>query len=423
MTSPASPPLPPPPPSSSSSLLPPLGPRLQRLLIVIAWMLILAGGASALVFTWPLLSRILNILLPFLVAFVFAYVFDPIVTFVQKRLHLSRVVGMIVLYLFLLLVGVGFFALLIPALYKQSANVVRHVRREVPARVGSYLESRGIPPDQVMTMASDWLTSHGLSFEEIALRAAKSSDVRNAARQAATGGMSLLARGFSGLFNLIESIFSGIGFAILAFIINFYLLLDFHRLRGAVVPLIPDRWRERSLDVGRKLDRAVGGFLRGQIIDCAIVGVLTTIGLALLGLREYAILLGFITGAANFIPYLGPILGGAPAVLLVLMSDSYAWPQEKLSTAVLVVAVFAIVQTIDGFILQPKIVGKSAQLHPLAVTLALVVGAQFGIMGMIVAVPAACIIRVLWKEFYWDARVRAIEQAAPKSPSAKDAPQ
>jgi len=406
-------------PSSPEPASPPprLAPAFQRLLRVIAWMVILGGGALALIGAWPLISRALQVLLPFLVALVFAYMCDPIVTFAQRRLKLSRIAGMILFYLALLLALGLFFALVLPALYRQTAHLIETAQAEAPARVEAFLETRGIEPGALRVALDDWMTSHSLTFEGLARRAMESPGAREAAQKAASGGLHWIGGGLRAAAGFISAIFSGFGFLALVIVIHFYLLLDFARIRGALLPLIPVKKRDRWLDIGKKLDQAVGGFLRGQVIDCALVGLLTTIGLFLLGLREYAIVIGFLTGAANFIPYLGPLIGGVPATLIVLLSARYGWPQEKLLYAGLVIALFALVQTIDGFVFQPKIVGKSAQLHPLAVMLALVIGAQFGVMGMIVAVPAACIARVLWKELYWDERARAAREApSPESP-------
>lgn len=394
------------PPSSPPSGFSLDDPKLLRLLRIIAWMVILGGGACALVLAWPLLSRLIHATLPFAVALVFAYMFDPLVTFVQKRLRLSRVVGMIVFYLFVLVAVGGFFVLLLPALYRQTTSLLDQVQQEAPQRVESLLEKLDVDPVLLRTQLDDYLTSHGMTMESMARKAAENPDVRQAARQAATGGLQLIGAGFRAAIHFFSAVFSGIGFLVLVVVANFYLLLDFSRIRNIVMPMVPKEWRPRTLVVSGKLDHAVGGFLRGQVIDCVLVGVLTTIGLMALGLGQYAILIGFITGVANFIPYLGPLIGGTPAVLMVLLSNRFDWPQEKLVYAGLVIGLFALVQTIDGFVFQPKIVGKSAQLHPLAVMIALVIGAQFGLMGMIVAVPLACIVRVFWKEFYWDERDR-----------------
>jgi predicted PurR-regulated permease PerM len=398
------------PPPSSGPPSPLLEPDLQRLLRIIAWMLILGGGICALIVSWPLLSRIITILLPFLAAFVLAYVFDPIVTFVQVRLRLNRVAGLVVLYLLILGVLVGFFALLVPALYHQVTRGIVEFQSSVPPRVEKFMESRGIQPGELQSRLDDWLTSQGLTLEEAVWQAGKQPGVREAAQTLAGGGISVLGAGLRQVYLFLVSIFSGAMFAFLVIIVNFYLVLDFARFRRAFLPLVPDAWQDRSLRVAQKLDSAVGGFLRGQIINCVLIGALTTVGLMVLGMKQYALLIGFVAGAANFIPYLGPLMGEIPAILYVLLSNNYEGPKEKLLYTGLVIGLFALIQTLDGFVFQPKIVGKSAQLHPVVVILALVVGGQFGIMGMIVAVPTACILRVLIKEFYWDQRMASTRQ-------------
>ena len=91
-------------------------------------------------------------------------------------------------------------------------------------------------------------------------------------------------------------------------------------------------------------------------------------------------------------------------MLYVLFSDDFESMNARLLTGGGVVLMIVVVQVVEGFVLQPRIVGKSAQLHPLAVLFALALGANYGLLGMILAVPLACIARVLLKEFYWDAR-------------------
>lgn len=403
-----------------------LDPKLQRLLYIIAWMVIIAASAGALVLLMPAIQWVFQLLLPFLAGLTLAYILDPIVTFVQVRLRLSRVVGMIVLYLLILGGLAAFVALLLPALYEQLINGLNEIQSTVPKRVQEFLHSKGINFEEIQRTIKDYLAAHNISIDQLAQKATSSPEARDAAQTAARSGISILVTAFGAILSFVGSLFSSIGFLVLVVVINFYLLLDFSKLRDAYMPIFPSAVRPRANIILEKLDKAVGGFLRGQIIDCVLVGMLTTLGLMILGLKQYALIIGFIAGAANFIPYLGPLMGGIPAGLYILFSSSYAWPQEKLIYLGGVVALFAIVQAIDGFVFQPRIVGKAAQLHPLAVTLALVVGANVGIMGMIVAVPAACVVRVLLKELWWDARVAkyraAISAAGARSSAATATP-
>jgi predicted PurR-regulated permease PerM len=138
----------------------------------------------------------------------------------------------------------------------------------------------------------------------------------------------------------------------------------------------------------------------------AIVGASFAFGLFFISffgfpsLRNYCILIGAAAAIGGFIPYLGSIIGVTPGILIVLLTGGVPW-STKIIGLIAVVGLFSLIQAIEGFVLQPKIVGKGAGLHPLVVMFALIAGAQFGIGAMIIAVPVAGIVRVLIREFYW----------------------
>jgi predicted PurR-regulated permease PerM len=159
------------------------------------------------------------------------------------------------------------------------------------------------------------------------------------------------------------------------------------------------------MDILGKVDEAVGGFLRGQLIAAAIVGVLTAVGLAAIGMWRYALLVGVVAGVGHLIPYLGPVLGATPALLWSFLAPSHTTWGERFLYAGLVIALFVVIELVDGFFSQPRIVGKKSHLHPLVVIAALVIGAQFGITGIVLAVPSAAIARVLIKELWWNEHV------------------
>ena len=155
------------------------------------------------------------------------------------------------------------------------------------------------------------------------------------------------------------------------------------------------------MDIMHKMDKALGGFLRGQLTVCCLVALSATIGLSLVGMWQYALLVGVLAGAFNIIPYLGPVMGLTPALLWALIEPSHETWEERALRAGLGLIVFVVIQMMEGFIFQPKIVGKNSNLHPLLVMLALIIGAQFGLVGMIMAVPLASVGRVLFLELVW----------------------
>lgn len=271
---------------------------------------------------------------------------------------------------------------------------------------------------------SSWTTLQGraigylerlnIDIDQLAGRALSSSDLRNAATSAASEGAGLVGRAVAWVGAFIVGLVNSVFFLVFVFLVSFYLLIDFAALRGVAEIMVPDRHQPRFFDVMAKVDIAVGGFIRGQITSAILVGILTFVGLMALGLKQYALLIGCIAAIGNLIPYLGPVMGATPAVLYMLFSGTHDTMQDKLIYSGLVVALFGLIQAIDGFVFQPKIVGKGAQLHPVAVMLALVLGSKLGIVGMIVAVPVACILRVLLKEFYWDRREEAWHERTGK---------
>ena len=195
-----------------------------------------------------------------------------------------------------------------------------------------------------------------------------------------------------------------------AMIITAYFLIDIHGFGYFTRVIVPERHEERVFQVLEKIDRAVGGFIRGQIIVCFCVGVMTTVGLLLMGfhtpaLARYCLLIGIAAGVANFIPYLGPVMAAVPSILIVLLSTSAGDEvtfQYRIMGVAGVLLVSAVANGVEGLVLQPYVVGGASNLSPMVVLLALLAGAQFGLGGMILAVPVAAIVRVLIKEFWWD---------------------
>ncbi|MCX7048758.1 MAG: AI-2E family transporter [Candidatus Sumerlaeota bacterium] len=221
----------------------------------------------------------------------------------------------------------------------------------------------------------------------------------------------------TGLWGGVNYVFSFLTLACFIVIISFYFILDFDKFGYFMGVVIPERHAPRIFDILGKIDQAVGGFLRGQLIVCCTIGALTTFGLLILGLvhtpalAKYCLLIGIAAGIANFVPYLGTILMVAVAILTILFTPgediTWAW---RLSGLIGVGILGAINQVVEGFILQPYVVGPNSNLHPIVVMLALFAGLQFGLGGLIVAVPVAAIIRVLLKELWWDRRAEAYQR-------------
>lgn len=175
---------------------------------------------------------------------------------------------------------------------------------------------------------------------------------------------------------------------LLAPFLAFYMLKDMDRFKARFVRSIPLRYRQESIALLRSLDRVLSGFVRGEILLSLAVGGLAALATTMLGLR-YALLLGIWAFFTEFIPYIGPVLGAIPAVLMGFGVSPWK--------ALEVVLAFAIIQQIENAVLSPKIMGESVGLHPLFVIFAVLAGGYLaGGWGLILALPVAGLLRVLW---------------------------
>ena len=198
----------------------------------------------------------------------------------------------------------------------------------------------------------------------------------------------LLLGGTSDLLEeLLEGVKAGLMFAVLVPFIAFFFLREGRRITHGIVELVPNAYFELFLNLIHQINGQIGGYIRGQILAVSLVATLSVIGLTVLGL-PYALPVGVLAGLANMIPYLGPAIGIVAASLVALTSGEGAlvgW----------VILVFLIIQLVDNVVIQPLVVAKSVDLHPLVVLIVVLIGSdQMGIVGMLIAVPVTGILKV-----------------------------
>lgn len=163
-------------------------------------------------------------------------------------------------------------------------------------------------------------------------------------------------------------------------------------LRRRLLSFVPNRYFEFAMTVFYKADAHLGGYLRGQALVALLVGVATTIGLGLLGV-DYWLVLGLVTGVANFVPYVGFVVS---AGLTLLVSIATTGGMEGV---VPILVLYGVVQTIENVVFQPLITGRNVSMHPVMVLLAILVGGRVaGVLGMALAVPAAAVLKVFFVE-------------------------
>ncbi|MDD5583139.1 MAG: AI-2E family transporter [Candidatus Marinimicrobia bacterium] len=178
--------------------------------------------------------------------------------------------------------------------------------------------------------------------------------------------------------------------------ITFFFLKDERKIKKTLIRFVPNRYFEMSINLMDKIQRQLSAYLKGLFLAATNVGITSIIGLFLVNTFldagiNYIILIGLWAGLANLIPYVGPTAGAIPAVISVLFTQ----PPNTFLVVLAVIAVFVLVQFIDNNFTSPYLVGKNVELHPLIVFLVLIIGGNLmGLLGMMLAVPIAGIIKV-----------------------------
>ena len=186
------------------------------------------------------------------------------------------------------------------------------------------------------------------------------------------------------LSNIVSSITFGI---VIVPLILFYLMRDMFKFKENLYIFVSKENKKEFKEVLEEIDHIVSGFIRGRIIVCFIVGTLIGIGLYFLNLK-FALIIGIVSGVFNFVPYLGPIVGVVLALIFALGSPWW--------TLLMIVVLFVLVNQLEAIYLNPNILGKGLGLHPLTVILSMLIcGQLLGILGVLVAVPLAAILKVL----------------------------
>ncbi len=390
-------------------------PLLRRLAYAIGVMGVIAFGFYTMSLLKSVIIVTLKVLSPFMTAFLVAYILAPVVIGLQQQLKLGRIMGTLVLYIIIFLLIFLMLAFLIPKVISELLALIEIIKTALPGLLRWISDHPYLKVDQDLINAIQTrIQNIQIDFEKII------STIIPGLKRLASGGVEAFGIATRGLFSGVGSVVGFFSFLIFVGIINFYLIIDWEKIRPIIRKMVRPHHRRRTFEVLDKVNNAVGGFLRGQITVSIIVGSLFAIGLFFMGftgfpaLRNYSILIGTAAAIGGFIPYLGALIGVTPAILIILLTGGVTW-SVKLISLLVVLGIFSAIQAIEGFILQPKIVGKGAGLHPLVVMLALIAGAQFGIGGMIVAVPLASIIRVLVLEFYWKPILRREAEMPPEA--------
>ncbi len=321
--------------------------------------LLLLGGLLGLLF----LVRVRVILFPFFLAVVIAYLLHPLVDWLERR-RIRRVLAIMLIYLTLFGLLAVIMIFLVPLLVTQLMRLAESLP-DYKAQIQAFIQSLQV------------------NYSDIAIP--ESIRVIIDERLVLLEGqlLYLIRVSIENIFGL----FSNLVNFIIAPVFAFYFLKDIDRIRRGFLSLIPASHKKDALALLGDIDRVIGGFIRGQLTVCVITGVLTGVGMRILGMR-FPVLLGMIAGLTEIVPYFGPFLGAVPALMLALLRSP--------ALALYVAATFALIQQVESTVIAPRIVSGHVGLHPLVVVFALLVGQElYGILGLLLAVPIAASLRVL----------------------------
>ncbi|MEK9135795.1 MAG: AI-2E family transporter, partial [Bacteroidota bacterium] len=325
--------------------------------------------ASALFLLW-FLHSLSGVLAPFVVAFLLAYILNPLVSQLEARRFprwASSLVSVCLLIGLVVLVAI----FVVPPAIQQFEGIISGVTaivQDVSAmlqsgRLFEFLSQYGVPVEKTQSFV----------VEQLSPRLEK-----------------LLSTLFEGLFGFVSGFSSVvlhlINIIIIPFLL-FYMLKDFPHMLDGFALLAPSESRNRVREIGSKVDEILGRYFRGAIIVAIIQGTISAIGLTVIGVK-YSLVLGIMTGILNFIPYVGLLASLAVSCIVALLSG------EPIFIKVIGVVVLYLSQKLlEAGVLGPKIVGTKVGLHPVMLILCLLVFGYFlGFVGMLIAVPSTALL-------------------------------
>jgi predicted PurR-regulated permease PerM len=320
------------------------------------------------------------VIFPFIIAFIVAYIFNPVVGTLE-RWKVRRTLGTLLLLIvtFGLIVVVG--GILIPSLVREIQDLIRRIPT-LATQISMFVSSN-LP--RLLT----FLHVDSEQFQQSLLEKFPSG---------AEQVLSNLLKGISGIGTLLGRVLN----IVLVPILTFYILKDYERIRDWMLGFAPKRYRSSVYFYLWRMNRILGGYLRGQIIVCTIVGVLSGAGFAIFNI-PFAILLGVMVGLFNVIPFIGFYVS-----LVVALLAGFFTP-EPIIAMIKIGGIFLVVQTLEAYVLSPKIVGESVGLHPVAVIFSILIFSRFlGFWGLIIAVPTSALIKFLIDEWKRREKWRAI---------------
>jgi len=316
--------------------------------------------------------RFRDVIPPLMIAFLLAFILDPIVDFLADRLHLSRWLATALVFLVLIVGILGVVA--------TPVTVVPSIPRAV----------RSLQIDFIRVIADI-----GAFFERPVEVGDYSLDLSDLYKELSAMLSRFVGSVAQGTLDVVFSIASGAFWLIIILITAFYLVKDADHMIERLDNLAPPGYRDDFVRLRQQITDVWSAFLRGQLLMGLLLAAITTAVCMAVGL-PYAVALGLLAGVMELVPNLGPIIALVPAALLALFEGSNFLPLSNFWFAVLVIGLYIVIQQIEGNLLLPRVMGSSLNLHPLVVLIGIIGGGSLaGILGMLLAAPFLATLRVV----------------------------
>jgi predicted PurR-regulated permease PerM len=329
---------------------------------------IITGGVLLVIFF--ALTKLSGVLLPFLLAWLTAYILDPLVLLIQ-RLIKKRALAVFSLYFLILLIGAIFTLLLIPVIVEEFRNLSSLIDMQLNA-----MQWPAWIPKDIVVKAQGYLSS--VDYKSILNQDGVTEKLFGVAK-----GIWIAV---SGVYGIVGAIFGIVTY--LLYLV--FLMLDFQSLSEGWKGYIPEKHKSFVLQLAMDLEEQMNGYFRAQTKVVISVAILFAIGFKIIGL-PFAIMLGILVGLLNYIPYM-QLIGIIPALGLAAINSLDNGSSIWLSMS-LVATVFAVIQLIQEVFLTSRFMGGFSGLHPAIILLSLSIwGALLGMIGLIIAIPITAII-------------------------------
>ncbi|MGM9850428.1 MAG: AI-2E family transporter [Bacilli bacterium] len=313
---------------------------------------------------------LLKVMSPLVIGFIIAWLFDPLVKWLQKK-GIRRSIGTAITYVIL----IGAIALVMGGLIPLLSEQINEFIKVIP----NIIDKAQVVLDETLGRLS---VIDGLDIEAL------KKEILDKIIEIGTNITSDIP---SLLVTFVKNIFSGMGSIVVGLVIGFYLLMSFDNVNETVITLLPKRIQRNTNEIFYEVNGSLRRFVLGAALDSLLIFIVSSIGFTIVGLKA-PFLFALFCALTNVIPYAGPYIGGIPAVIVGFSQGG--------AVGIFTLLIIVIVQFLEGNFIQPLVMSKTTKLHPVTIMTGLLVFGHFwGIIGMFISTPIIASLKAIFTYF------------------------